>query len=283
MGTELRVAIASYGQLQFKFLHDWLTLSGHVPVVYLVTRSMRPSAPAEPDMLENVKAVVTDLPPGMDLLLPGRAESIAAMLAGYQPDLLLVFGCNWRLPRAALELPRLGALNVHPSALPKYRGPSPVPWAIRNGDPVMGLTVHRMTERIDAGPVLAQVTDIPIPQMVTSRDVWSLIKAALPDLLAQAIEAVARGDPGTPQDENEATYAGFPPPEWYAVNLQGDRRNVHNQIRVLRFLSRGRGPVIEFERRRVHIRHTSLTTDDGTRIECADGPLWLTYASVDLA
>jgi hypothetical protein len=54
-----------------------------------------------------------------------------------------------RLPREVLELPRLGALNVHPSALPKYRGPSPVLWAIRNGNPFMGVSVHRMTERID--------------------------------------------------------------------------------------------------------------------------------------
>ena len=72
---------------------------------------------------------------------------------------------------------------MHPSALPKYRGPSPVLWAIRNGDPYLGMTVHRMTERIDAGPVLAQVDDLPIPDEVTREDVWELTKAALPGLL----------------------------------------------------------------------------------------------------
>ncbi len=48
------------------------------------------------------------------------------MLAGYRPDVLLVFGFNWWLPDAVLKLPRLGVLNVHLSALPRYRGPSPV-------------------------------------------------------------------------------------------------------------------------------------------------------------
>jgi len=101
-------------------------------------------------MLEAVQAIVVDIPPGMDLLLPGSTSTIGALLAGYEPDLMLVFGFNWHLPRETLTVPRFGVLNVHPSALPRYRGPSPVLWAIRNGDPFMGITVHRMTERIDA-------------------------------------------------------------------------------------------------------------------------------------
>lgn len=281
VGTGLRIVIASYGSSQFRLLNDTLTGSGHIPVAYLVTRSMRPSKPAEPDILESVKAIVTDVPPGMDLLLPGSTATIASMLAGYEPDLLLVFGCNWRLPQAVLELPRYAALNVHPSALPKYRGPSPVPWAIRNGDALMGLTVHRMTERIDAGPVLAQVSDIPIPDEVTSQDIWDLTKAVLPGLVTQAIDAAVRGDPGTPQDESKAAYASFPPPDWYEVTWQSGRHSLHNQIRVLRFLRRGQGPVIEFRGRRVQVQRTSLTDDGGTRVECADGPLWLTYTPMD--
>jgi methionyl-tRNA formyltransferase len=171
-------------------------------------------------------------------------------------------------------------LNIHPSALPKYRGPSPVLWAIRNGDPFMGLTVHRMTERIDAGPVLAQVDNIPIPDQVTSRDLWDLTKAALPDLLAEALEHAVRGDLGISQDEAKVTYAGFPPPEWYTVTWQGDRRSLHNQIRVLRYLNGGQGPVVDFQGTTVQVHTTSLTADGGTRIECADGPLWVTCTPV---
>jgi methionyl-tRNA formyltransferase len=274
----LRIVIASYGPSQFRFLRETLTSAGHVPVAYLVSRSMRPSTAAEPDLLEATKAIVADTPPGMDLLLPGRADAVATMLAGYRPDVLLVFGFNWRLPRDVLELPRHGVLNVHPSALPKYRGPSPALWAIRGGDPFMGITVHRMTEHIDAGPVLAQADDLPIPDRVTGEDIWALTKAALPDLLREALESAARGAPGTPQDESKATYAGFPPPDWYKVTWQDGRRSLHDQIRVLRYLSRGQGPVTAFQGRTVQVLGTSLTEDGGTRMECVDGPLWVSWA-----
>jgi methionyl-tRNA formyltransferase len=278
----LRIVIASYGSAQFRFLQETLTAAGHVPVAYLTSRSMRPWAVAESDLLEATKAIVTDVPPGMDLLLPGSADTVADMLTGYRPDLLLVFGFNWRLPGEVLELPRLGVLNVHPSALPRYRGPSPVLWAIRNGDPFMGVTVHRMTARIDAGPILAQVDDIPVPDQVTSQDVWELTKAVLPGLLEKALSRAARGDPGASQDEREATYAGFPPPEWHRVTWQDTRQSLHNQIRVLRYLKRGQGPVVQFLGKTVQVHRTNLTDDGGIRIDCADGPLWVTYAPHDL-
>jgi methionyl-tRNA formyltransferase len=135
-----------------------------------------------------------------------------------------------------------------------------------------------MTEHIDAGPVLAQVDDLPIPDRVSSDDIWALTKAALPDLIGQALDSAVRGDPGTPQDESKATYAGFPPPDWYKVTWQGGRRNLHDQIRVLRYLSRGQGPVAAFQGRTVQVIGTSLTEDGGTRMECADGPLWVSWA-----
>lgn len=237
---------------------------------------MRPSTAAESDLLEATKKIVADVPAGMDLLLPGSTRRLAVLLAGYEPDVLLVFGFNWRLPSDVLAVPRLGALNVHPSALPKYRGPSPVLWAIRNGDPFMGITVHRMTERIDGGPVLAQVDDLPLPDRVTSQDVWELTKAALPGLINQALDRVIHGDPGVQQNEDQVTYAGFPPPDWYTVTWQGSRRSLHNQIRVLRYMRRGEGPVVELQGSAVRVNGTSLTEDDGVRVECADGPLWVT-------
>lgn len=283
MPNELRIVIASYGVSQFRLLHEAVTVAGHIPVAYLISRSMRPSTTAEPDLLEATKAVIGDVPAGMDLLLPGGVRTLPVLLAAYQLDVLLVFGFNWRLPPDVLAVPRLGAINIHPSALPKYRGPSPVLWAIRNGDPYLGLTVHRMTDRIDAGPVLAQADDLPLPDRVTSQDVWELQQAALPALIDQALERMALGDPGTPQDETQSTYAGFPPPGWYTVTWQGSRHSLHNQIRVLRYLKRGEGPVVEFQGQTVRVEGTSLTEDDGVRIECADGPLWITGTPVALA
>jgi methionyl-tRNA formyltransferase len=237
---------------------------------------MRPSTTMEPDLLKATTGVVEDVPAGMDLLVPGSPQALSALLAAYRPDVLLVFGFNWRLPPDVLAVPKLGVLNVHPSALPSYRGPSPVLWAIRSGDPYLGVTVHRMTERIDAGPVLAQVDDLPLPDRVTSQDVWELIKSALPQLINQALERAVRRDPGTPQDEDQATYAGFPPPDWYTVTWQGSRHSLHNQIRLLRYMRRSETTLFEREGETLSVHGTSLTNDGGLRIDCEDGPLWLT-------
>jgi methionyl-tRNA formyltransferase len=276
MHAGLRIVIASSGASQLQFLNATLTAAGQLPVAYLVSRSMRPSATMEPDLLQATTGIVEDVPAGMDLLLPGSPRTLPALLAAYRPDVVLVFGFNWRLPPDVLAVPKLGVLNVHPSALPRYRGPSPVLWAIRSGDPYLGVTVHRMTERIDAGPVLAQVDDLPLPDRVTSQDVWELIKAALPELINQALDRAVRGDPGSPQDEDQATYAGFPPPDWYTVTWQGSRHSLHNQVRLLRYMCRGETAVLELEGDTLRVQGTSLTNDGGLRIDCEDGPLWVT-------
>jgi methionyl-tRNA formyltransferase len=236
---------------------------------------MRPFSQPEPDILAGVESVMKNIPADTDLLLPGSAPAIVSMLSGYGADLFLVFGFNWRLPREVLELPSLGVLNVHPSALPRYRGPSPVLWAIRNGDPAMRITVHRMNEVIDAGPILAQSCDLQIPDQVTSADVWEQTKEVLADTLEDALTRATRGDPGIPQDDAQATYAGFPPEDWFELTWRQDRKSTHNQVRVLRYLNGGEGPAAEVNGRRIRIGRTSLLPAGDMCVQCADGPLWI--------
>jgi hypothetical protein len=147
----MRVALATFGVDEFAVLHATCVDSGHVPVVYVNCRSMKPNSSTDADSAAAIGRIVEALPPGIDLLLPGNAAGLADGLAGYRLDLLIVYGFNWKLPAAVLDTPRHGVLNVHTSMLPKYRGPAPVLWAIRNGDPETGLTIHRMDERFDTG------------------------------------------------------------------------------------------------------------------------------------
>ncbi|MBO0802966.1 MAG: methionyl-tRNA formyltransferase [Nocardiopsaceae bacterium] len=213
----------------------------------------------------------------MDLLLPSGPLAMASLLTGYRPDVLLVSGFNWRLPDEVLNLPRVAALNIHPSPLPRYRGPSPILHAIRNGDPYLGMTIHRMTRRLDAGPVLAQVTDIPIPENPTRDSIWESQKRALPGLIATALDRAVAGDPGTPQDEATMTYAGAPPPEWSAVTWGHPRRDVHNQLRLLRYLKR-QAPEVTYQGQNLRAERSSLIPiPSAYRVECADGPLWVQF------
>jgi methionyl-tRNA formyltransferase len=276
MPETLRVALASYGPEQFQLLHSVCVDSGHSPIGYLLSRSLRPRGRPEGGDIGVIVRVLRSLPPGTDLLLPATGAGVARALAGYRPDLLVVFGFNWRLPPEVLALPRLGVLNVHPSALPRYRGPAPMLWAIRNGDPVIGVTIHRMDEGLDTGPVLALRDNIPMPDDATPETVWEQTRPVIAELLVTALDRAAAGDPGTPQDETLATYAGFAPEDWQIIDWTGERYRIHHQIRVLRYMSNGTGPVVEIEDARLLVRRTSLEPAPGIRVDCGDGPLWIT-------
>ncbi|WP_252846160.1 methionyl-tRNA formyltransferase [Actinoallomurus purpureus] len=241
-----------------------------------MSRSMRPNTPPEPDLLEGLTATVARLPGEVGLLLPGGPADLRPMLDGYAPELLVVFGFNWKIPRDILDSLRYGALNIHPSLLPKYRGPSPIPWAIRNGDRDLGMTIHRMTEKIDAGPILAQGTVGRIPEMPTHSHLWDLMKGDLGRLLTQAVSDVLAGAEGSLQPEEEATYAGFPPAEWNKITWKQRREDAHNQVRVFRFLNNGSGPVVDLDGRQVRILRTSPREHGDLTVECSDGLLWIT-------
>lgn len=78
------------------------------------------------------------------------------LLADYQPDLFIVVAYGKVIPKNALSLPRLGALNIHPSLLPRWRGPSPIQYAILEGDAETGVTIMQIDEEVDHGPIVAQ-------------------------------------------------------------------------------------------------------------------------------
>jgi methionyl-tRNA formyltransferase len=126
MTESMRVAIATFGAEEFSALHAACRDAGHLPVAYVNCRSMRPNSSTDSSAAHAAARVIEALPPGMDLLLPGGAEGLAAGLAGYRLDLLIVYGFNWKLPPSVLDVPRFGVVNVHTSLLPRYRGPAPV-------------------------------------------------------------------------------------------------------------------------------------------------------------
>jgi methionyl-tRNA formyltransferase len=174
--------------------------------------------------------VVAAVSPGVDVIVSNHPERWAAMLAPLRPDLIVSGGFPWRIPDDVLALPRLGAINMHPALLPRYRGPAAVEWALRNGDAELGFTIHRIAPDFDTGPILAQVR-IPIAD---EDDIDSLVAkfgSVLPGLLGEALEGVARGDPGEPQDEAEATYAGLFDDEWRDIDWRQPARTIHNQVR----------------------------------------------------
>jgi methionyl-tRNA formyltransferase len=84
------------------------------------------------------------------------SESDIKQIESIHPDLILVATFDQILPEHILRLPRYGTVNIHPSLLPKYRGPTPSNWAVVHGDKISGITYHRMTDKIDMGDILWQ-------------------------------------------------------------------------------------------------------------------------------
>lgn len=236
---------------------------------------MKPKRPVDAGAAEVVGRVLDGLPVGMDLLLPGTAGGLADQLAGYGLDLLVVYGFNWKLPASVLGTPRLGVLNIHSSLLPRYRGPAPVLWAIRNGDAEIGLTVHRMDERFDTGPVLAQRGGIVLEEDVTPQRLWPRIQPVLAEVLGEALSQVAKGAPGVPQDDAAASYAGFMEPEFSVVDWSRTSLEVHNQVRMFGFMGPRRAPVAKVGDGWLRVLRTRREPAEGIRVECADGPIWI--------
>ena len=132
-------------------------------------------------------------------------------IRSHHPDLLVVAAFNQILKRQVIGIPRHGAINVHPSALPRYRGPNPFFWVIHNRERMTGVTVHYIDEGIDSGDIILQ-KEVRISPGETEA---SLRDKAIPVAASALLQAVKSIEAGTvrsvPQDEAQATYFGPPP------------------------------------------------------------------------
>jgi methionyl-tRNA formyltransferase len=154
-------------------------------------------------------------------------------LARERPDLLVSWFWTRKLPARWLDQAPLGAIGVHPSLLPRHRGPNPYFWSIDAGDERSGVTVHRLNAEYDTGHVLGQRSIA-----LGSRDAWQLARALdRPSLvlLRGTVARLARGEalPETPQDERLATWAPEPSGDALRVNFGWTTERVLQRIRAL--------------------------------------------------
>lgn len=183
------------------------TLPDPVLVMAVVTQPDRPSGRGR----RLVASPVGDLAKerGVAVMQPVRlrhADSVRA-IQDLSPDLVIVASYGQILPRAVLEIPRLGAVNLHPSLLPKYRGPSPVASAILQGEVETGVTLMEMAVKMDAGPLIGMQSTVIDPEEtggeLTDRlavESGKLLMRLLPSWLQGTLRA-------TPQDDAMATYS----------------------------------------------------------------------------
>jgi methionyl-tRNA formyltransferase len=159
-------------------------------------------------------------------------ESLAEIQA-LKPDLLVTAAYGQILSGELLGIPPMGGINLHGSILPAYRGASPVARAIENGDPETGVTVIRMTPRIDAGGMIA-VARTPIDPNETAGELEDRLAALGAPLIAESIRALEAGDVQIlPQEKARVTRAPKLRKEDGAIDWAKPARAVHNLVRAM--------------------------------------------------
>jgi methionyl-tRNA formyltransferase len=159
--------------------------------------------------------------------------AFVAALAKLKPDFL--FSCYYRhmLKKPLLDLPRLGALNLHGSLLPRYRGRCPVNWVLVHGETETGVTLHYMEEKPDKGEIVAQ-KKVPITPEDTALTLFARMTAAAGDLMAEIYPALRAGTaPRLPQDQRQASYFGGRGPEDGRIDWQKGAQEIYNLVRAV--------------------------------------------------
>jgi methionyl-tRNA formyltransferase len=202
-------------------------------VVGVVTQPDRPAGRGRTLRPSPIKLLAQE--EGLPVLQPERArgEEFMAQLRELEPDLSIVVAYGQILSRAVLDLPGEGSINVHASLLPALRGAAPINWAIKLGHEQTGITIMRMVEQMDAGPILHQVVE-PIAPNETASDLWSRLSevgaAALIEALAlHELDALEE----RPQDDAQATFAPRLTRETVRVPWRDNAIDVARHIRAM--------------------------------------------------
>ncbi len=172
---------------------------------------------------------------GIPVLQPQRMRSPEAVaeLAAYEPDLIVTAAYGQILPKAVLDLPRLGCINVHGSLLPKYRGGAPIQRAIMSGETVTGVTIMYMAEGLDTGDMISRV-EVPIAESDTSGTLFEKLSLAGAELLIQTLPSIVDGTAqAVKQLDEEATYAPNLTREDERIDWQRSAAELYNQVRGL--------------------------------------------------
>lgn len=202
-------------------------------VIGVVTQPDRPKGRKRVLTPPPVKTVALER--GIPVLQPERLRRPEAVdeVAALKPDLIVTAAYGQILPKAVLELPKFGCINVHGSLLPRYRGGAPIQYALLNGDAETGVTIMYMAEGLDTGDMISRVA-VPITDEDTagtlfdklSREGAELLRRTLPELIAGTIQAV-------PQNDAEATYSPTLKREDERLDWSKPARELFNRIRGL--------------------------------------------------
>ncbi len=202
-------------------------------VALVVTQPDRPRGRGRSLQAPPVKELALHL--GLPVIQPEGVNHPDAVkrVASLRPEFLVVVAYGQMLGKELLGVPSRGAVNLHPSLLPRHRGPSPVAWAILEGDDRAGVSTMLVDERMDAGPVLLQ-RDIPLLPSATRGEVEDHLARIGADLVVKTLQGLRAGTVRpVPQDEAAATYSRRIDREMRRIPWDAPARAVRRRIHAL--------------------------------------------------
>lgn len=160
-----------------------------------------------------------------------KAEDAYEQLAEWEPDVTVVAAYGQILPERVLDLPRLGSVNIHASLLPKYRGAAPINWCLVRGEDRTGVTMMKMDEGLDTGPILT-AESIEIPELMTAEELHDELAELGAEMIVDALDRYAAGElEPTPQDDEKSSYAPMLSKKDGRVDWTEGARQVADHIR----------------------------------------------------
>lgn len=199
---------------------------------------------------------------GLEVLTPRRPSEpeFLARLSALSPDCCPIVGYGALVPRAALDIPRHGWVNLHFSLLPAWRGAAPVQAAIRHGDEITGASTFALEEGLDTGPVYGTVTEVIRPED-TAGELLSRLASAGAGLLVATLDGIADGlvHP-VPQPSDGVSYAAKLTVQDAHLDFSAPAFAVHRQVRAV---TPAPGGWVCFRDQRLSLGPVQLSEDGG--------------------
>ncbi len=212
---------------------ETLVASGH-EVCLVITPPDRPSGRGQSVEAPPLKTAAQDM--SLDVYQPDSINSPAAVdrLSDEEPDFIVVASFGKILTRELLQVPSEAAINIHPSYLPRYRGPSPVAGAILDGNDTTGITIFQMDEKMDHGPILQQKRT-GIKSDETTGELRRRLFEESSSLLLETIQQYKEGTvQPREQDHDQATYTSFLSKQDGRIHWKKTSNEIYQQLRALK-------------------------------------------------
>ncbi|NLW24643.1 MAG: methionyl-tRNA formyltransferase [Clostridia bacterium] len=266
---------------------EQLTQAGH-EIIAVITQPDRPKGRGKKLSPPPVKEKALEL--GLKVLQPEKVKDsiFIEKLQQLNPQVIVVVAFGQILPKAILDLPEYGCINVHASLLPRYRGPAPIHWAIINGETESGVTTMLMDEGLDTGDMLLKAR-VLIDQNMTTGELHDRLAILGGQVLVETLEKLEKNllKP-EPQNHELATYAPLLTKEHEKIDWKKSAVSVHNLVRGM---NPWPGAYTFIEDRRIKIKETRLKdkldlqgqpgevlaiTSEGLWVQTGDKPLLIT-------